>query len=205
MGPENRYVYGPSPTLVDCERPDTEVDCETALAILEPYVKVAREEFLRFEREHYGGSKIKRVKLECAPWAELQEEDGFNVRNFAGTSEDGRMIVAAPELVELPEDSVAAIIAHEFGHTLDYLYPGRFLLAQGELVRFDDPGVGNSKAEKARIARMRQWQLLHQDRDLVEQVADEIASLVLHRQIRYAGPCLLQTFGRGLSRPPGLR
>jgi hypothetical protein len=179
------------------------VDCETARVILEPYFKAAQEEFVRFEREHYGGKKVSYVRLECASWAELQQEEGFDVRNFAGTSEDGRLIIAAPELVELPEESVAAIVAHELGHAFDYLYPARFVVARGELLRFDDLDAEDKASRQARIARMQQWE--RRDRDVVEGTADEIASLVLKREIRYAGPCLLQTFGRGISRPEGLR
>ena len=50
---------------------------------------------------------------------------------------------------------------------------------------------------------MRQW--IDRDTDCVERTADHIASVVLDREIRYCGPCLLQTFGEGVSRPPGLR
>ena len=200
MDPKDRYVYGSG--LAACERPETAVDCETARIILEPFLKAAQEQFVQFEREHYGGKKLSYVRLECAPWAELEQE-GFDVRNFAGTSEDGRLIIAAPELVELPQESVAAVIAHEFGHAFDYLYPGRFALARGELLRFDDLEAEDKASQQARLARMQHWE--RRDRDTIETTADEIASLVLQREIRYAGPCLLQTFGRGMSRPSGLR
>ena len=201
MGCESRFCYGPP--LAGCERPEAVVDCEAALAVLHSYFKAAQEEFGKFERDRLGGKRSARVILECAPWDELPEDWG--VRNYAATSEDGRTILVAPELVELPPDSVAAIMAHEFGHALDYLYPGRLLVARGELLSFEDARGGDEQGDQARLARMLQWKRIHEDRDAVENTADQIASAVLGREIRYAGPCLLQTFARAAARPKGLR
>jgi hypothetical protein len=130
---------------------------------------------------------------------------GFGVRNFAATSEDAGVVVVAPEIVELPPETVVAIIAHEFGHVLDFAYPADYALAGEELLRWrgnipsQDP-----RAEQARVARIRQWE--RRDSDTVERTADQIASHVVGEPIVYSGPCLLQTFNRrGVRRPGGLR
>jgi len=196
-----------------CVRPETSLSRDEALVVAGPYFLAVQEEFSRHEQDHYGGRSVllARVRLECAPWRELADDEGFSVRNFAATSDDGHVIVIAPELVELPEESVVAILGHEFGHAYDNLYPGRWVLADGELLRFDDAlaGVGDPELEskanqKARVARARQWR----DRtdDEVENTADAIATEVLGHQIRYCGPCVLQCFERTASRrPAGLR
>jgi hypothetical protein len=186
-----------------CRRPETDVDPETARAIVEPYFAAAKDEFVAHEKANYRAAKMKAVRLECRTWQDMHDEEGFNVRNFAATTDDGRTVVVCPDIVELPMESVAAIIAHEFGHAYDFLYPGRFVLANGELLHFYDEPAENKAAEKARIARMKQWE--HRDHDTVEAVADAIATEVLGMQIRYSGACLLQTFGPGVHRPKTLR
>jgi hypothetical protein len=172
---------------------------------VEPYFLVAQRLFVDHEAKHYSGaSKLTKVSLECSPWRKLHDESNFTIRNFAGTTEDGRIVVVAPEIVELPEASVAAIIAHEFGHAYDSLYPGRWVMAGGELVRFDDVEEDSPRADQARLARMRAWR--DRDPDTVETMADQIAEEVVGLTIRYSGPCVLQTFDRaGTKRPKGLR
>lgn len=202
MGERSTHVCSPYVRgLEQCERPPAVLGSHAARLILDPYFRALREEFLADERARFGGARLARVMLDCASWREACGEE-CAVRNFAATSEDGRLVVAAPELVELPEDTVLAILAHELGHAYDFSYPGQWLLADGELVRVHaddrDPLV-----ERVRLARARAWR--DRDADTVERVADEIASLVLGREIRYSGPCLLQTFERGVVRPDGLR
>lgn len=200
MGAEDRYVRAEA--LADCPTPYTEVGSDAALVILEPYFKAAQEEFVAHEREHFGRRQLARVRLECRSWEELRRAEGFSVRNFAATREDGKLILAAPELVELPEENVAAVMAHEFGHAYDFTYPARFVLRDGDLLRLDDV-ADDRRADQARFARVRVWS--ERDPEQLERLADAIASEVLHREIRYAGPCLLQTFGSGVERPEGLR
>jgi hypothetical protein len=190
-----------------CERPRQVVDCATALVIVEPYFRAAQEAFVQHEALHCGAKKPKlaRVRLECSPWSKLHEESDFGTRNFAGTTLDGTVIVVAPEVVELPEDTVAAIMAHEFGHAYDFLYPGMFLMSDGELLRFDPIEVDpdNKWERQTAVARARQWR--DRSDEEAEQVADAIAGEVLGHPVLYGGPCMLQCFSRGAKRPEGLR
>lgn len=188
-----------------CPTPQTNLDLQTARTIIEPYFIAAQERFAEYARSAHGSGKfVKRVHLECHPWRELSEELGFGIRNFAATSEDARTIVAAPEIVELPPETVSAIMAHEFGHVLDYAFPADYALAGDELLRWRGqiPNY-DPRADQARVARIRQWE--RRDSDTVEATADKIASHVTGHLISYSGPCLLQTFDRGIRRPPGLR
>jgi hypothetical protein len=171
--------------------------------VLEPYFLAAQERFVEYERRALDDDTMARVELLCAPWKELHEEHGFEHRNFAATSEDGGTIVVAPELAELPPDNVAAIIAHEFAHALDYRHPARFVLVRGEVFLYEEPDPEDPDGGRSRLNRMRQW--IDRDTDTVEASADEIACVVLGREIRYSGPCSLQTFETGTSRPRGLR
>lgn len=203
MAAENRDVSRCGGLI--CPTPQTNLDLQTARAIIEPYFVAAQEIFAEYARSAHGSGKIvKRVHLECYPWRELHEDLGFGVRNFAATSEDARVVVVAPEIVELPPETVAAIMGHEFGHVLDYAFPADYALAGDELLRWrgqvpnDDP-----RAEQARVARIRQWE--RRESDTVEATADKIASHVTGQLISYSGPCLLQTFDRGIRRPQGLR
>jgi hypothetical protein len=189
---------------VSCRQPRPVLDCDAALLVAEPYFLAVREELLPYEQRLLGTRRLERVRLECAPWRQLHTEHGFGARNFAGTSDSGDLIVVCPELVELPPESVAAILAHELGHALDFLHPGRWLLTGGELVLYRDPeSASEQDLDRTRVARSRQWEA--RERDLIEQTADALASEATGRQIRYAGPCLLQTFERGRPRPAGLR
>jgi hypothetical protein len=188
-----------------CLEPRTNLDLQTARAIVEPYFIALQEQFTAYAREAHGsGRRLRAVRLECHPWRELKQDLGFQSRNFAATSEDGRVMVVAPEIVELPPETVSAIVAHEFGHVLDFIYPADYALAGDELLRWRPVGPEDDpRAEQVRIARTRQWE--RRDSDLVERTADEIASHVVGQPIRYAGPCLLQTFDRGVRRPNSLR
>ena len=52
---------------------------------------------------------------------------------------------------------------------------------------------------------MEQWR--SRSTDEVEMVADQIAEMVMGQKIGYVGPsgCIVQTLGRGKTRPKGLR
>lgn len=175
-------------------------DCELALVILEPYFEAARERFLEFsEARGLESKKLARTRLECG----LDMHD--TPRHFAGAAEDGSRIRVAPQIVDLPEDTVAAILAHEFGHILDHLNPGRFVLQADEesLLFIGDIEEDVQRADKVRLARIRQWR--SRNEHSVELVADLIAAEVIGKRIGYSGPCLLQGFGRGIPRPASLR
>jgi len=169
---------------------------EEAHLVVEPFFEETRSLFI--ER---GLPRVKHVKLQIAAWVHDTE------RHFAACSTDGRDIVAAPQIADLTIEQVAAIFAHEMGHAADYLYPARFLLADGELVqRHDSAWVARSVPddERAQFNRTKQWESRGDDE--VEHTADLIAEWVTGRKIRYSGRCLLQTYGVGESpRPRGLR
>jgi len=203
MEAEDRDVPGCGGLI--CPTPQTNLDLQTARAIIEPYFIAAQESFCEYARAAHGsGKRVKAVRLECHPWRKLVDDMGFGIRNFAATSEDARIIVIAPEIIELPPETVAAIVAHEFGHVLDFAYPADYAVAGDELLRWRGQIPENDpRAEQARVARTRQWE--RRESDIVERTADKIASHVVGKPIMYSGPCCLQTFDRGIRRPGGLR
>lgn len=170
---------------------------------MEPYFVAAKDEFLTFCLAQGLGSEVRRTRFECD--SSIRDSE----RHFAAATTDGRLIVVAPELADCPEDTVAAMMAHEFGHVVDHLYPGRFVVegAEGEesLVFLDeceyDPE--DKRTAQTRVARMRQWE----DRSdyEIELTADLIAEQVLGHRIGYSGPCMLQGFNRGVRRPKDLK
>lgn len=183
----------------ECRFIRSELTCDEALAVLDPFFQAAREVFVAYEMNWLGCSRMRRVRLECS--ATVHD----TARHFAGASEDGKLILAAPELAELPEETVVAILAHEFGHAMDFAYPAMFRESEGELKRavaLADNGQ-DRRFEQAAVAAMRQWR--DRDPDTVERTADVVAEHVTGRRIGYAGPCLLQTLDAGIARPAGLR
>jgi hypothetical protein len=174
---------------------------EEAEIVLDPYFEAVRVRFIEA-----GLRRTEKTKLEIDKGAHDK------LRHFAAARDDGRLVIVAPEFADLPEDQVVAILAHELGHAADFLYPGRFQLAAGELI--DWPSRSWSEEARKRkledpdareaFNRARQWS--DRPKDEVERTADAIATLVFGRPIRYTGPCMLQSFSRGSSpRPLGLR
>lgn len=179
-----------------CRMVRSPISVEEAEAVIDVYFTVVKETFVRA-----GAKRVKKVDLEVARWVH------DSPRHYAATEETGRHIVAAPEFAELPEPTLVAIMAHEFGHAVDFLYPGEFkLMDDGELVRMPAAPreLIDKKAEQAMIARMRA--LRDRDKDTVERTADAIAEHFTGRKIGYLGPCELQCFDRGVRpRRLGLR
>lgn len=176
--------------MSECADTTTTVTPDEALSILEPYFTVMQELFVGA-----GLTEVKRVRLYVAPTMH------DSPRHFAGAREDGTVIMLAPEMVELPENTVAAIVAHEFGHASDFLYPGEFVLGEDrKALRRQRNGLEN---DDRWITWLKDWE--KRDDDVVEFVADAIAERVTGRRIGYTGPCKLQTFDRGKARPQGLR
>lgn len=176
--------------MSECADTTTTVTLDEAFAILEPYFIAMQERFVEA-----GLTETKRVRLYVAP----SMHD--SARHFAGAREDGTVIMLAPEMVELPEPTTAAIIAHEFGHATDFLYPGEFVLGENRsAVRRQRNGLEN---DDRWITWLKDWE--KRDDDVVEYMADAIAERVTGRRIGYVGPCKLQTFDRGKARPQGLR
>lgn len=165
---------------------------EAAFAVLEPYFLAAKSVFEDYCVERGLGTQIRKTQFECR--RDIHDSE----RHFAATSVDGLKVFAAPELADLPEDTVAAIFAHEFGHVVDHLYPGRYLVVEEELCFFEVEPV-----DEVRVARVRQWR--KRDDDEVELAADMIAEQATGHRIGYSGPCMLQGLNRGVPRPKGLR
>lgn len=191
-------------TGATCPATATDVTPEEALLILEPYFLAVQEAFVGA-----GLADTRRVRLYVAP--SMHDTP----RHFAATRDDGTVILVAPEMVELPENTVAAIMAHEFGHAVDFLYPGEFVLgAERDTAQPQQLAANGSERTAVRRDRasftddqwvrwLKDWE--KRDDDVVEFVADAIAEMVTGRAIGYVGPCKLQAFDRGQARPQGLR
>ncbi len=162
---------------------------ERNVLVLEPYYLALQEDFVAA-----GFPLAKRTTFYVAPWIH------DSPRHFAACREDGLSIVVAPELVELPEQTVCGIVAHELGHAVDFLYPGQFALGQGGSALRRGPG---DLGEEQWARWMLDWGA--RDDDQVEMTADAIAELGTGRRIGYLGPCQLQSFDGGRARPQGLR
>jgi hypothetical protein len=184
-----------------CEPVESSLTCDQAIVVVEPYFLAVQEIFIAHEMAERGSSKMRKTRIECS----IDAHD--TARHFAGCDDTGRLIVVAPELVELPEETVLGILAHEFGHAMDFAYPGEFAIDHdGALVRATAVmalAANDARGAQARSARMRQWQ--DRDEDTVERTADVIAGFVTGHHIGYTGPCRLQTLDRGQDRPAGLR
>ena len=150
-----------------------------------------------------GADKVSVTKLKVEDWVRDKP------RHFAACRTDGSTILLSSELALLPSKNMGAIIAHEFGHAMDYLYPGCFLLTrQGTL---DVRASGRRSNQGIPKERYAYWE--NRSDDAVEATADAIAERVLGVKIGYCGPCNLQTLLIGAAdergctrpRPTGLR
>jgi hypothetical protein len=176
----------------ECPETETDLTTEEALAIVEPYFFVVREQFL-----DVGLSRVRSVQLRCRRWVHNSP------RHFAACFEDGSEIVVAPELAELGYDTVCAMLAHELGHATDFCYPAEFILQRdGTIERREQFDGDDTRIDK----QWRKWRSgwKQRDTDTVELTADAIAEYVMGIPIGYRGPCLLQAF-EGEPRPIGLR
>lgn len=180
-----------------CVEPAGSLSCGTVRAIIEPYFAAVQEVFVRFETRHWGDSLCRRTALRCS------EEAHDAPRHFAGCYDDGSMIVVAPLAVDLPEETLLGILAHEFGHALDFARPAELALdADMEVVRVRRLP---SSSKKARVLSNRYRQWAARDDDTVERAADAVARFVTGQHIGYTGACMLQTLRSGQERPQGLR
>lgn len=177
-------------TSAACQDTATDLSNEEAHAILEPYFDAVRESYLEA-----GLDKCARTRLVIDPSMHDTR------RHFAACQDDGLVILLAPEAAELPDGSVFAILAHELGHAVDFLYPGQFAL------RGDDAPAGyrdpSSMKPKHWHRWLKDWET--RDADLVELSADAIAHRVMGVRYGYRGPCLIQDFSATRLRPLGLR
>lgn len=174
---------------------------ESAYVVLEPYFEATKESFLTFCEGKKLGSAVSKVRFEVS--SVVRDSD----RHFAATTTDGKKVVAAPDLADCTEDIVIGIMAHEFGHVVDHLYPARFFLEEDEskLIFFGDDTYDpeDPRTSQQRVARMRRWE--NRSDYEVERTADLIVEQVLGHCIGYVGPCMLQSLSRGVPRPKKLR
>ncbi|MES2403749.1 MAG: hypothetical protein V4567_05335 [Pseudomonadota bacterium] len=165
------------------------LDPQEAYVVLEPYFEVIREDYMK-----QGFIKCKRTRLFIAPAMH------DSPRHFGACKDDGSAILLAPELADVPDTVMLAIMAHEFGHATDFLYPGEFVLDHG------GPAARRPKSDidpKQWSKWLKAW---HQrDDDVVELTADAIAERVMGVPYGYQGPCLIQSFDAVRARPMGLR
>lgn len=124
-------------------------------------------------------------------------------RHFAGCREDGARIALAPQLVELPEQTITAILAHEFGHAVDGLYPAEWEARRGAPAAWLERREGDGRVDRA-YARLRQF-WAERSAALVELAADSIAHAIVGHRVEYCGPCLVQCWSGGIERPDELR
>ena len=161
---------------------------DEALVVLDAYFRVIQDQFVGFGLKRCGGTR-----LLCAAWIH------DSPRHFAACTDDGLKIYAAPELADLPDQMVLAILAHEFGHATDFLYPAEFARGREGTHRRDFKEV----SEKQVRSWISGWR--GRDADSVEFAADGIAEFVMGFPIGYCGPCTVQCFEGGIPRPAGLR
>ena len=145
-------------------------------------------------------------------------------RHYAGARTDGKVLVVAPEIVDLPDVQISAVLAHEAGHFVDFDSPARYYFrppaevkartgARAVCISDDVPTplvpaliwFKELPDGKALGKYLREWK--ERSDDEIERVADAIASYVMGEKISYTGrpSCLVQTFGIGIERPLGLR
>jgi hypothetical protein len=180
---------------MDCRKARFD-DAEVAFYIVEPYFEAAVDTASGFVEGLGLPDRTGEIRLEIR--AEMHD----TARHFAGCQTDGRLIAFAPQVVDLPEETLGAIMLHEIGHALDFLYPGVFVLRAGDLDVMVPPNDDPVQMRRY-LNRVRQW--YDRDDDTVERTADAVAEAMSDRRIGYLGPCLLQTLDAGVPRPKGLR
>jgi hypothetical protein len=173
------------------------IDCELSEIALAPYVDAVRDVFLEW-RSSDGRqlSRVAEVKVAIDP----QAFDGG--RHFAGCRQDGRRVALAPELAHLPEETITAIVAHEMGHAVDFLYPAEWAVERGKPATWLSLAGDGRNERRARYKIMAAWS--DREHDLVELAADSITWAIVGRRVQYCGPCLLECWRGGVARPTGL-
>ncbi len=194
---------------------------ELSAAILQPFWDACRDVYIDFVPAdgHHGLVRLKRTKFVIDP--AIRD----TVRHFAACRTDGMQMIFAPEIVDLPNENLVAILAHEFGHAADYAYAGSWswpLDKAGKTVWVGEDNRSRAMAwrelnrrsggsidvllepqESEAVAWMRAWD--QRSADQVEWAADAIAMAVTGHKLGYCGDCMLQTFDRCVTRPKGLR
>jgi len=165
---------------------------EFVYAVVQPYFEAVRDIFASFSPEK--GVKLTKLRKTKFLVDSKVGRGGSHLphcdsRHFAATRDDGLVMYVAPQLIELPEENVVAILSHEFGHAADHAYPAHFIMPPG------GPGKANWIGQED-TKRHRDWRRLWRGRSLdqVEWAADGVAEAVTGRPIGYAGECMIQSF-----------
>lgn len=176
---------------------------EVERLILEPHFHAVRDTFAAHVPNGAGRPLGELSKTEFFVDQAVRTSD----RHFAACREDGRLIVLAPQAVDLDLDTLVAILAHEFGHAADFAYPGDWMLlhpGEEEQHVIWVRGLDDPRANRWRSSLWRE-----RGRDEIEMTADAIAEAVTGQRIMYCGGCTLQCFHgpevKHTRRPEGLR
>jgi hypothetical protein len=181
-------------------------EVEIAALILQPHFDAVRDEFVRFSPEKgVTLDRLKKTKIIVDP--SIHDKP----RHFAACRDDGLEIRCAPGIVvEVPVEQMVAVLAHEFGHAADMIYPGQWVVLGPGKKHQKAVWIGESDDRNAVYWRERLWH--ERSRDEIEWTADAIAELVTGRLVHYCGDCVLQCFapqqGAPMQferRPKGLR
>lgn len=116
-------------------------------------------------------------------------------RHFAVTeamASSAPRILIAPELRELPDETIQAILMHEWGHAMDFAYPA--MLQVGGPLHW---GWWHPDAR-----RLEQWKA--RDNFAIEKTADLLVLGFWGVELRYSGSLTLQGWS-GVLRPRDLR
>lgn len=182
----------------ECVQAEYEVlEPEVAASIVRPHFDAVRDLFCEYVPEGWGEPMSRLADVSFVVDQKMHDSP----RHFAACRDDGKQLIFAPQFVELPVQTLVAILAHEFGHAADFAYPAHWRLMPAE------PGVATWIGDPAKSKWGRAWQKTWMDRgkDHIEWTADGIAMAVTGRSIGYCGPCMLQHFDKGITRPKGLR
>jgi hypothetical protein len=169
---------------------------EIVRAIMRPHFDAVQDDFVAWRnaatQTHLG--RLRKTKFVIDPKMHDTE------RHFAACRDDGMLIHFAPQIVDLPVETLVAIVAHEFGHAADHAYPAHWLMPSG-------PGKAQWLGAPPDTKHGRRWQRLWRERsrDQIEWAADGIAQAITGRKLGYCGDCLIQCYRGGVERPAGLR
>lgn len=187
------------------------LSADKAWRILQPYWEQVAAHFRR-----QGHPQVSKVRVE------VDERWHDSCRHYAAMTEDCSLVGFAPQMADLPDEQVLALMAHEAGHVVDFSNPGRYWYRPAAAVRVrsgckissvqdvDPREKGDvlfyyERLPESMGKHMRDWK--NRGKDETEGCADAIAEAVTGKPIRYTGPkdCLVETFGTGIKRPRGLR
>ena len=165
-------------------------ELQVAASVLDDYWQELRDLYIA-----HGMPRLKKTKFV------VNAERHDTPRHLAACHTSGLLVEFAPQMAHLDADIVRAIMAHELGHAADYAYPACWMPGpkRADAAVWVESAVGSPDWNKWH----RMWQ--QRDDDQVELAADAIVLAVTGHRVNYAGRCLIQTFGRGVARPTGLR